>query len=64
MIVEEPNDQWMRVGVGLVDVGELDESGAIRIRPVRSVQGITVALAFEETAQGVLGRPEQQAEGF
>src|SRR5207245_2137215 len=62
VIIEQPDDQRMRVGIGLVDVGELDESGAESIRATGAFQGIAVALALEKSAQGVECRSQGQAE--
>src|SRR5438132_11879785 len=52
----------MRVGVGLIYLGELDKSRSVSIRVVGAIQGIAIALAFEKSAQGVLYRRQQKTE--
>src|SRR5215213_6670552 len=63
VVVEEPGDQGVRVGVGLVDAGELDEGGAVGVGVAGAGQGVAVALRLEEAAQRVLQRAEGDAEG-
>src|SRR6266496_2042105 len=61
VIVEQPNDQRMRIGIGLVEAGEFGEGAAIRCRIMGAIERITVALAFEQAAQRILGRAKKQA---
>jgi len=46
VIVEQQRDQRMRVGVGLVDLRQLDERGAIPDGLCVPVQRIAIALPF------------------
>src|SRR6516162_3893984 len=50
MIIKEPGDQRVRIGVGLVNTGELDESRPIRRAIAGPRQSIAVALGLEEPA--------------
>ena len=46
VVVEEPNHEGMRIGIGFVLPGQLDECRAKSVDSASSAQRITVALAF------------------
>src|SRR5258706_525044 len=62
MVVEEPRDDWVRVGVGLVELRELDERGTIGRRVRGARERVTVALRLKEPAQRVLRGSKDKAE--